>query len=434
MRRVLIISGLVVLLAVVGLGVWVYKAWFAPIPEELRAKPPPRESIPPEENAITNYMAALELCREPTEEESRALREFLRPGSKTKPDEIAHLIADNQAALAELRKGIAKDRAEMPEAEDFTTTSHFPYGKGFEMGRLLVAEGKVRETNGSSNQALSAYLDCIEFGQDIGKGTGPQGMLTGVIAQLIGYRALQPLLRSESPARESYERAISRLARGDASRPSLLEVLDIWVYDQQTLFEYLADNPDERMMILQLAKEQFARGLGANQLARLLALRQIKEALQELGLRREELRGLKTGSYREIVTTVRRWADRDAETGNAFVVAWFLISERTPARPTSPVAHCRASMLLAALQLYKMDNGRMPGSLSQLVPEYLPELPEDPFSDEDFIYRREGEEWKLYSVGPDMKDNGGVHDYNDRPKAVEEEETDLLYHRGPEQG
>ena len=47
-----------------------------------------------------------------------------------------------------------------------------------------------------------------------------------------------------------------------------------------------------------------------------------------------------------------------------------------------------------------------------LVPVYLAELPKDPFTDEDFIYRREDNlVYKLYSVGPNKTDDGGVQEH-----------------------
>ena len=41
---------------------------------------------------------------------------------------------------------------------------------------------------------------------------------------------------------------------------------------------------------------------------------------------------------------------------------------------------------MAGLELYRWENGAYPESLGQLVPAALPELPQDPFSGEDFRY------------------------------------------------
>ena len=42
-----------------------------------------------------------------------------------------------------------------------------------------------------------------------------------------------------------------------------------------------------------------------------------------------------------------------------------------------------------------------------LVSAYLKAVPQDPFSGKPLVYRPQGTNWLLYSVGPDRVDNGG---------------------------
>lgn len=52
---------------------------------------------------------------------------------------------------------------------------------------------------------------------------------------------------------------------------------------------------------------------------------------------------------------------------------------------------------------------RVGGSLSDLVPNYLPAVPMDPFADNAPLrYIRTGTHFVLYSIGPDGADNGGT--------------------------
>ena len=64
-----------------------------------------------------------------------------------------------------------------------------------------------------------------------------------------------------------------------------------------------------------------------------------------------------------------------------------------------------------ALRLYEVDHGARPGSLSDLVPEYLPTLPLDPFDPaaRSLQYLPEGAGARLYSVGKDGRDDGGAY-------------------------
>lgn len=96
---------------------------------------------------------------------------------------------------------------------------------------------------------------------------------------------------------------------------------------------------------------------------------------------------------------------------------------------------CRLGYAGAALELYRRRYGGYPDSLRQLVPEFLPEVPSDPFDGEPLRYRagiveisrsdihREGGRFvkvnrtvaepgaRLYSIGPDLTDDGG-RDWN----------------------
>ncbi|MFA0768629.1 MAG: hypothetical protein OXFUSZZB_001957 [Candidatus Fervidibacter sp.] len=61
-----------------------------------------------------------------------------------------------------------------------------------------------------------------------------------------------------------------------------------------------------------------------------------------------------------------------------------------------------------ALRLYRKERGRHPENLSALVPRYLSSVPADPFDGKPLRYRREGTGFRLWSIGPDRKDDGGV--------------------------
>jgi hypothetical protein len=70
-------------------------------------------------------------------------------------------------------------------------------------------------------------------------------------------------------------------------------------------------------------------------------------------------------------------------------------------------APLRLLMTDLAVRLYQDEQGRWPIELKELVPRYLPALPIDPFSGEPVRYRSMGEEFLVYSVGYDGKDDGG---------------------------
>jgi len=66
--------------------------------------------------------------------------------------------------------------------------------------------------------------------------------------------------------------------------------------------------------------------------------------------------------------------------------------------------------LALALKIYREKHGNYPDTLSPLAPEIIPELLLDPFTGKDYIYRRKGKGFIVYSVGLNEKDDNGIKD------------------------
>jgi hypothetical protein len=71
--------------------------------------------------------------------------------------------------------------------------------------------------------------------------------------------------------------------------------------------------------------------------------------------------------------------------------------------------------LAFALAAYRADHQAYPASLDKLVPDYIPKLPIDVFSQEDLHYSASGDSYLLYSVGPNRLDDEG-HDPDSEPQ------------------
>lgn len=62
--------------------------------------------------------------------------------------------------------------------------------------------------------------------------------------------------------------------------------------------------------------------------------------------------------------------------------------------------------LILALRAFELETGELPSSLAALVPRYLDAVPSDAFDGQPLRYSRE--QRKLWSVGSDRLDDGGV--------------------------
>lgn len=79
------------------------------------------------------------------------------------------------------------------------------------------------------------------------------------------------------------------------------------------------------------------------------------------------------------------------------------------------LARTRLFAINASLRARTIAKGRAPSSLTELKPELL----QDPYSGGTFVYRADGLNFKVYSVGPNFQDDGGQTDARfERPDLI----------------
>jgi hypothetical protein len=76
--------------------------------------------------------------------------------------------------------------------------------------------------------------------------------------------------------------------------------------------------------------------------------------------------------------------------------------------------------IVCALEAHKMKQGSYPTALADLTPEFITKLPTDPFSGKNYLYRKVGDSFVLYSVSANEKDDGGSHGESISHQAAED--------------
>jgi len=72
------------------------------------------------------------------------------------------------------------------------------------------------------------------------------------------------------------------------------------------------------------------------------------------------------------------------------------------------LANVRLALAAVALEQFRAaHNNRYPIGLSELTPDYLVATLMDPFDGQPLRYRKQGDGYVLYSIGPDLKNDGG---------------------------
>lgn len=78
------------------------------------------------------------------------------------------------------------------------------------------------------------------------------------------------------------------------------------------------------------------------------------------------------------------------------------------AHENGALANQRLALAALAIERFRNDHGKLPEGFDELVPKYLAEVPEDPFTGLELEYRRKENGYVIYSVGPDREDNEGL--------------------------
>jgi hypothetical protein len=73
-------------------------------------------------------------------------------------------------------------------------------------------------------------------------------------------------------------------------------------------------------------------------------------------------------------------------------------------------ARLRCAIVMLAAERYRLEHGKWPETIAELVPQFLDSVPLDPFDGQPLRWRRREGGMVVYSIGNDLADDGGqVH-------------------------
>jgi hypothetical protein len=264
--------------------------------------------------------------------------------------------------------------------------------------QMFAAEARLALLAGDRETALARSLDAIELGNKIGQGGPYLHNLVRITCQNLGIDAAE---RSFGPLSPDTARALG--ARMDRILSELPKAGDI------------AD--DERRMTLNFLRTMLA--------GRAPLSSSSSDGSEDLGLGAAKGRAVlffypKASGYRKVdgywraVAAELRKPYRLRTPPSAPLASDPVIGRaigpgmRTSFTFTSMEAMLRVLRARLAVEEFRGRNDRLPASWDELSPAILPVAPEDPFSGESLRYLRQRNSYLLYSVGPDLRDDGGV--------------------------
>jgi len=84
------------------------------------------------------------------------------------------------------------------------------------------------------------------------------------------------------------------------------------------------------------------------------------------------------------------------------------LAGKSPGVHAQDLARLRMMRTALAIERFRLAHGKLPEKLDDLVPQFLPEIPSDPFDDKPLRYVKRERGYMIYSVGENRKDEGGA--------------------------
>jgi len=375
---------------------------------------PARLNIPDVENAFTYFKLAARKAYRP--DDKAETYDAMFAGEAWNKKLAARIIKKNQKAFEHLRQGLEQARMEPPEASGLDAL--IPVYAGWrKLARLKTIHAAALQRRGEHKKALDQAMSAVKFGHMIESGRGP------ILQYLVGLSVKETALSSLR----------ARLADANLKRQQLkdyLEGLAAYVTDPDALADSLRA---EYAFGLKLMDDLYPHRAGDSE----------KETPKHDSVfQSDKMRTMYADTLRTYIGNaakprcdhvepqlVDKGADKAFEkmppaelASRPDAMGMMVCMTLIPPLDKLLMEKCRenvsvaATRILIALKCHKMKTGKLPGTLDALVPDYIDKIPSDDFDGKPMRYSPKKK--LIYSVGEDMKDDGG------------DAERDLIYEIG----
>lgn len=394
------------ILVLAGLGIFISTA--------SRDVPPPdeaefavtRPNVALENNAFTYFLEATNLLVDTT---NNALFVDFRMGKAPASAELRELIEKNAECLALVKRGTECAICLAPPVETIDTLT--PYvNPWLHMQRILDARARLARLDGRFADAADDLAVGLRFGDLV------QQNASSLIVYLVGMAISSTM-----------EESVLELARDPAVLPDVLARLAHKLEESGSF--------DNGLVLALKAEHRMA----SNIVDELHAKHEGRTIAADLGMETNRFAtSLLNSSYafkpnqtkNRLAAYHRQWiknatlifaemerVDSNVDEPGRFslllpnVFGKYLFTILMPSWEKLMKTKCQADGLLSGTKLvvacsrFQRDKGRWPDALGELVPDYLAEVPRDPFDGQPFRYS--AEKGLVWAVGTNLTDEGG---------------------------
>ncbi len=368
-------------------------------------------------NAAFHYLRAFEwLGQYQQTKESESQMNAVMDGDPSGGTEaLEQSIAECQLALELIREGVEQSHCQMP-LEPLREVDN-PWWKHARKGaRLLCCEARLAARAGDWEKAIRDCTVVVKLGQHCTRGSPVIGHLVGIALQSMGATTLRALVLEHNVPADLLRHAAKQW---DGLRSGAQPVAETLRYEligsKQSIVQSFLSESGARVVVSSNASHRLFDAAFGQMIA------EVEKPYRECDA------STIMNKWDVSSNTVWRLAFRQPIT--RILIGMLLPAlESLNAKEAICQAELDATITICAIQALIEDRGIVPDKLDTLVRGYLQTIPADPFNGEPFRYRRDGQEWVIWSVGSDFRDdNAAWHEFKYRASYGRPRDGDIYF-------
>lgn len=389
------------------------------------------------ENAAVYYNKAFELNTwiwKDNDPLSEKIMQVIKNGWEDKNKELEELLKQNELTFAEFEKGIGLEKCDFT----FGKTYDNPYAqpivnllKARNLSNLIILRGRLYERQNNYEQAIKEYLSVFTFAWHISQDEQLVSIMITSAIENMAIMSLQQYLEKKEVSQQLCKKILAFLQDVSSKRNSLVAAIErekqnyLWVKNivikevgakvarDENFIKKLSESfrscSDKYygllIKIAQTNSEVFKKEF-QNEFA---ALAKTVENPANAANTKNPLEAVASLVIPDSAKRNKEITDAIAE-NEALLFAYIAVPNIVGA--VDPYYFTETKFMIleaaAAMRVYIAEKNKIPEALNDLVPDYLLDVPIDPWSGQALKYINKDKELIIYSVGPDRIDNGGL--------------------------
>jgi hypothetical protein len=394
-----------------------------------------RLEIPDEENAFTYFQRAIEKLDLPSHEQAdqgvEAATEQGHADSLSEAERwdrivdgeawdnilVKEVLKRNEAALALWEQGIACPHVQVPEVTGLL--DKIPYVEGFfEMARLLGVRALAHGKRGDFQEAFDDTMRLVRFGHRLESAKGSLvPYLVGAGTKSIGLKRMRNLLGESTLSANRLCRYAADLAAYPADMQGLTDAFRVEYVVQVNTVEDLRSGKFGLSGLRRTGSVQQDRPSATKRLLWRMAQKPVFKPNRTKRLFADTCRQMVRNApkhFKEVPRFELPFSQSDwlGHVLSRNPVGRMVYCMLVPALENMLKLKCHqnaghaATRILLAMKAHQQEKGKLPQTLTGLVPHYLDAVPLDDFDGKPMRY--DPQKKVIYSIGEDLSDDGGT--------------------------